>query len=166
METKEKKNKGRNTTGGTTNGTIKERVNRWISRSPRLEKFVDNTGYFIKHPDKFTERVNEIYNQATSRGEYKTLAEFGSKFQAAFRMAKLTLSGEYTGIPKGQLLMELGALVYLISPIDLIPDALPFFGFVDDAALMLWLVRNIADQVDKFEVWEQARGTTSVNPAY
>jgi uncharacterized membrane protein YkvA (DUF1232 family) len=163
METKEKRNKQAKST---TNGTLKDRMGRWIHRSPKLEKFVDNTSYFIKHPDKFTERVNEIYNQATSRGEYKTLAEFGSKFQSAFRMAKLTISGEYTGIPKGQLFAGLAALVYVISPIDLIPDALPFLGFVDDAALLLWLVRNASEQIDRFEQWEQAQGTASVNPAY
>ena len=163
METKEKKNKA---TKSTTNGTIKDKMSRWIHRSPKLEKFVDNTGYFIKHPDKFTERVNEIYNQATSRGEYKTLAEFGAKMQSAYRMTKLTLSGEYTGIPKGQLIMGLAGLVYLISPVDIIPDVLPFFGFVDDAALMLWLVRNAAEQVERFEQWEQAQGTVSANPAY
>lgn len=165
METKEKKNKGKSTTG-TTNGTIKDRMSRWISKSPKLEKFVDNTGYYFKHPDKFTERVNEIYNQATSRGEYKTLAEFGAKLQSGYRMAKLTLSGEYTGIPKGQLIIGLAATAYLLSPVDIIPDSLPFLGFADEFALMLWLVRNAAEQIDKFEKWESAQGAVSANPAY
>jgi uncharacterized membrane protein YkvA (DUF1232 family) len=162
METKEKKSKGK----GANHETIKDRMNRWISKSPKLEKFVDNTSYFIKHPDKFTEKINEIYNQATSKGEYKTLAEFGSKVKSLYRMGRLSISGEYTGVPKGQVVLGFAALIYLISPIDLIPDFLPFIGFVDDAALMLWLIRNAAEEVEKFEQWEQARGIQSVNPAY
>lgn len=159
METKEKKNKGKK-------GTMKDRMSRWVSKSPKLEKFVDNTGYFIKHPDKFTEKVNEVYNQATSRGEYKTLPEFGSKVSSLFRMSKMALNGEYAGVPKAKVILGSLAIVYLLSPIDIIPDALPFLGFVDEAALLLWLVRNAADEVERFEQWEKAQGTQSINPAY
>lgn len=169
METKERRTKQRSA-GTDQNATVKGRVNRWISRSPKLEKFVDNTGYYIKHPEKFTERINEVYNNATSKGEYRTLAEFGTQFQALYRMARLTITGEYTGVPKGQLFLGLFGLVYLISPIDIVPDFLPFIGFADDAAFMLWLIRNAAHEVEKFQAWEQSQqsgaAVGSVNPAY
>lgn len=37
------------------------------------------------------------------------------------------------GKVKGLLLLS---ILYLISPIDLIPDAVPFFGFLDDAVIV------------------------------
>jgi len=33
----------------------------------------------------------------------------------------------------------IGAILYLVSPVDLIPDVLPLIGFADDAALLLAL---------------------------
>lgn len=41
-------------------------------------------------------------------------------------------------------LVVLCALVYLASPIDLIPDFLPVIGQLDDLALVAWTTRYIA----------------------
>lgn len=45
----------------------------------------------------------------------------------AWRHPKLPLAGR---------LMLIGMAIYVISPIDLIPDALPVLGWLDDLALM------------------------------
>ncbi|MBX9853017.1 MAG: DUF1232 domain-containing protein [Cytophagaceae bacterium] len=162
METKERKVKGK----GVQEESFKDRVGKWISKSPKLEKFVDNTGYFIKHPDKFTEKINEIYQKATNTKEGKSLSEFGGKIKSLYRMGKMTFSGEYDGIPKSKVILGFVAFAYLISPIDLLPDFLPFIGFVDDAALMIWFIKEAAEEVEKFEKWEGTHGVKTVNPAY
>lgn len=41
----------------------------------------------------------------------------------------------------------LGALGYFISPIDLIPDAIPFAGFADDYGILLWAVGVMAAHI-------------------
>lgn len=38
--------------------------------------------------------------------------------------------------PSGVKLVMLGALLYFLSPIDFIPDSVPFLGFVDDAVIV------------------------------
>lgn len=45
----------------------------------------------------------------------------------AWRHPKLPLAGR---------LMLIGMVIYVISPIDFIPDALPVLGWLDDLALM------------------------------
>jgi uncharacterized membrane protein YkvA (DUF1232 family) len=40
------------------------------------------------------------------------------------------------GTPKYVRNLMIAALVYLISPIDIIPDAIPVLGFVDDAVIV------------------------------
>lgn len=40
-------------------------------------------------------------------------------------------------VPLGPKLFLLGLLVYLLAPVDLVPDLLPVLGQADDAALLL-----------------------------
>lgn len=163
METKEKKSKNR---PGAQKESVKDRVNKWISQNPKIEKLVDNTGYFIKHPEKFTERANEIFNKATNRQENQTLGDFGNKVKSLFRMTKMALNGQYTAIPKGRVILGLAALAYIVSPVDLFPDFLPFVGFMDDAAMMLWLVKYASEELEKFEQWEKSQNITTATPTY
>ncbi len=44
----------------------------------------------------------------------------------------------------------LAGLVYFISPIDAIPDAIPVVGYLDDAAVVAWILHQLADEVVKY----------------
>ena len=45
--------------------------------------------------------------------------------------------------------MIIGALGYLILPIDLIPDLIPVAGYTDDLAVLLTVVKLVADYTDE-----------------
>jgi uncharacterized membrane protein YkvA (DUF1232 family) len=42
------------------------------------------------------------------------------------------------------------ALLYLISPIDLIPDAIPFLGMVDDVLVAGYALRQVAAELERY----------------
>lgn len=42
----------------------------------------------------------------------------------------------------------IGALGYLISPIDVVPDAIPIAGLADDLAILLYALGKVWSQVD------------------
>jgi len=71
------------------------------------------------------------------------------------RMLKAQLEGTYKVSNKTVALMVLG-LVYFITPIDLIPDFIPGFGYVDDLSVLLVVVKSIQVDIQKFMVWEKA----------
>ena len=48
------------------------------------------------------------------------------------RMVKAYFTGEYKIIPWGSIVKIIAVLIYFISPIDVIPDILPFIGLTDD----------------------------------
>ncbi|MDH3648694.1 MAG: DUF1232 domain-containing protein [Saprospiraceae bacterium] len=50
----------------------------------------------------------------------------------------------------------LGALAYLLAPVDLLPDLSPFFGFTDDLGVLLFGLVSIAAYINK-DIREKAR---------
>jgi uncharacterized membrane protein YkvA (DUF1232 family) len=65
--------------------------------------------------------------------------------------------GEYRGISSQALLSVVAALLYFVSPIDAIPDALLGVGFIDDIAVLGWLLRTWNGELDEFRAWLAAR---------
>lgn len=41
----------------------------------------------------------------------------------------------------------IAALLYLIDPLDAVPDALPLIGFLDDLSVMIAALKVVSDQV-------------------
>lgn len=74
------------------------------------------------------------------------------------RMVRETVRGGYRRLPKRTLVAMVAGLVYFVSPLDLIPDVLPLLGFVDDAAVLFWVVRQVRRDIDEFRAWEREWG--------
>ena len=73
------------------------------------------------------------------------------------RLAQATLSGRYTGTSRGRLATLAAAVLYVVSPVDLVPEAvLPFIGLADDAMVLSWLVSNLMGTTDDFLRWERS----------
>jgi uncharacterized membrane protein YkvA (DUF1232 family) len=84
----------------------------------------------------------------------------GERAGAVPRMVRATLSGDYVGVSKGRLLLMLAAAGYLVSPLDLIPEAvLPIVGLADDALVLSWLATRLVEETEAFLEWE--KGTMS-----
>lgn len=53
---------------------------------------------------------------------------------------------EYSDIPVGTIISIVAALIYLLSPIDLIPDFVPVVGYLDDAAIVFFVLNFGVDK--------------------
>ena len=52
--------------------------------------------------------------------------------------------------------MIIGALGYMISPLDVIPDAIPIAGLSDDLAVLLFVLKKVWTDIDP-EIQQKAR---------
>jgi uncharacterized membrane protein YkvA (DUF1232 family) len=74
------------------------------------------------------------------------------------RLIGHTFSGRYPGLGRGRLAMLGVAVAYLISPVDLVPEAfLAVLGLTDDALVALWLGGAFLAETDRFLDWERAK---------
>ncbi len=62
--------------------------------------------------------------------------------------------GRYQSVPLKTLLVILAAFLYFLNPFDLVPDAIPGAGFMDDLAVITWVYRTVKQQLTEFIKWE------------
>ena len=52
-------------------------------------------------------------------------------------------------------------VLYFLMPIDVIPDVLIGLGFVDDAAVIAWVMNSVGPELGKFRQWETSRAQSA-----
>ncbi|WP_043615706.1 YkvA family protein [Nonomuraea candida] len=86
------------------------------------------------------------YREVTRPGSPKLM----TRVRAIPRMVGAVLRGQYAGLGKGKLtLLGLG-VVYLISPIDVVPDFLMLIGVADDFGVFLWLMGSLLGESGRY----------------
>ena len=83
---------------------------------------------------EFAEKISRIAKRA------------GSKLVYAALILYYTLQSDK--VSKADKAIIIGALGYMISPIDVIPDAIPIAGLTDDLAVLLYVLKKVWTDVD------------------
>jgi uncharacterized membrane protein YkvA (DUF1232 family) len=106
---------------------------------PDLQKYKD-----IFTDQRFTEKISRIAKRA------------GAKLVYAALILYYTLKSDKVSIKDKAII--LGALGYLISPLDVVPDAIPIAGLSDDLAVLIYVLGEVSEDVkqkakDKLYTW-------------
>lgn len=65
---------------------------------------------------------------------------------------------EYIDIPIGSVIAIISALIYVLSPIDIIPDIVPGAGYADDVAIIAICWKLVESDVDEYKLWRVNNG--------
>jgi uncharacterized membrane protein YkvA (DUF1232 family) len=107
-----------------------------------------------------SEATKKLSNTAWTRvaAGKGALADVAEEAKTLIRLVRAYARGDYREIAFDNAVLIAAALVYLVTPIDLIPDLLPG-GFVDDAAVVLFVVSRLAEELAVFREWEKRNGS-------
>lgn len=100
------------------------------------------------------EKVLGNYEDLNEKFKSKTkLKKFYADFILLFNMLKDSISGKYEGL-EWYIIAAIGAaFLYVLSPIDLIPDFIPFAGYIDDATIISICLKYVYDEVETYKKW-------------
>ena len=73
------------------------------------------------------------------------------------RMIREYDRGEYRDISSPKLLIIVAAIIYFVSPFDVIPDWIPVLGHIDDAFVVGLALKSVRGDLDTFMAWETSR---------
>lgn len=106
---------------------------------------------FLKYKDRFSQKgfVDKISRIAKRAG---------AKLVYAALILYYTLESDKVSTKDKAII--LGALGYLISPLDVVPDAIPIGGLADDLAVLIYVLKKVWDEVSD-EVKEKAHNKLS-----
>ena len=102
--------------------------------------------------DNFLQRLEQKINDMPFVGK-----KF-SMIPVMISLVKNYVQGKYTTVPYGTILAVLSALVYFLSPIDIIPDFIPLAGYIDDMAVLGLCMNMVSIDIETYEKWRQVQG--------
>jgi len=96
------------------------------------EKFESFTSYSEDDAQKVMDNQEKIERIAAN----PTLHKYLNDVKLYFQMLGDIFTGKYKKVPFGTIAAIVGTLLYVLSPVDLIPDVIPVVGYLDDAAIL------------------------------
>ncbi|MBZ9629321.1 DUF1232 domain-containing protein [Salegentibacter sp. LM13S] len=93
----------------------------------------------------------EIEDKIANAGALRKYSELG---KLMFGMLKDYRSGVYSNIPWFTIASIVFALLYVLNPLDLVPDFIPGFGYIDDFAILTITLRFIETDLHKYLDWK------------
>ncbi|HUS19640.1 MAG TPA: DUF1232 domain-containing protein [Terriglobales bacterium] len=102
------------------------------------------------------QRSQKLAEDALAKAESNrnALARVWDDVTALVRLIKAWAQGRYRSIPWRSVSLAIAALLYLLSPLDGLPDFIPGLGLLDDVFIVTWVIRAIQKELDKFKMWE------------
>ena len=120
-----------------------------------LEKGYEKAEVILQNEDKVEKLLQRLEKKLQS------IPKIGDKLSHVPVFASLVKSyvkKEYTEVPIGTIVAIVSALIYFVSPIDIIPDAIPGLGHVDDAAVVGACLILVDTDIQEYIKWRDSHG--------
>ena len=96
------------------------------------------------------EKVMENQEKIEAIMQNDTLKKYLEDIKLYFQMLGDIFTGKYKKVPMGTIAAIVGTLLYVLSPIDLIPDFLPG-GYLDDAGIVALCLNFTKQDIEEYK---------------
>lgn len=112
----------------------------------------------IRDPDKVEKMLLDLEKKLAS---FPKLGGTLAYVPTMISLVRSYLRREYTQVSVVSIGVTVLALAYVLAPIDLIPDAIPLVGMLDDAAVVGFCLNTVKGELDQYRAW---RGMPAAEP--
>ena len=112
------------------------------------EKLLDaDVDYILEEEEKLKEKLKDS----------SSLERFTTDIVLFISLVKDYSQGNYRDIPYKTISAIVFGLVYIINPIDIVPDFIPVIGHIDDALIIAFCLKLVEKDLHKYQAWKEAQ---------
>ncbi len=138
-----------------------------ISKTLLFRTLTYRAAGFLGKPLLLFKVAQKALHKADKDSSFKGVAQNAlDSLKQLVRMVTAYASGSYDGISRKNLILVVAAILYFISPLDVIPDVIPVIGFLDDITLIGWVLKTLGEELSKFEEYEQQNSQGLLSLSY
>jgi uncharacterized membrane protein YkvA (DUF1232 family) len=107
--------------------------------------------------------LDALAAKARSRANGTTnsrIRDLSDQIKRLGRLVRAYADGSYRDVNKASVALAVAAILYFVSPIDLVPDAIPGAGLMDDATVFAFVLARLQLELDRFAAWERSQAIT------
>lgn len=129
----------------------------WKTRRVNVRKEVDHLKAEAKAYADDKEKTEHLIHEAfrKAKTDKDRLSDIWDNMTALFRMVRAWARGEYTRTRFKSIILALVLVIYFVNPFDVVPDFIPGFGYLDDAAVLAWTLKSLYSDLQDFIKWEK-----------
>ena len=133
-----------------------------IAKARFFRVYTDRARRVVRDPEAMEELVQHARVKAKGSPNSK-IRELGDRIKLLGRLVRAYANGSYREIGVANIVLIVAAILYFVTPIDLIPDAIPGAGLMDDATVLAFVLAKLEIELDRFSAWEKGRAIDAVS---
>ena len=122
----------------------------------RFDNFLEKAESLVQSPERVQKLTAQAMRKLTQQGS-DGLRQAQSQLQTSISMINAWRTGEYDGISTKTIVSLAAALLYFVVPLDVIPDFILGWGFIDDMAVMGYVYNQVSHEIDDFKTWQAGK---------
>jgi uncharacterized membrane protein YkvA (DUF1232 family) len=122
-------------------------------QSAFFRKAVFEAAEYAKNP----KRLMQLFEEASRKAREVPTGAFFERWayvMAMIRLIRAYYRADYRDISREHFVIIVAAIIYFLTPADVISDWIPLKGFVDDALVVSVALGAVRDDLDAFMAWE------------
>ena len=102
-------------------------------------------------------RLKNLLQSARTKAEgNKQIMEIWDDLKILIELVRDWMKGEYRDLNRSSVIMVIVSLLYLVNPLDLIPDFI-IGGFIDDLAVIAYVIKKISEELNLYKNWKSMK---------
>ncbi len=120
---------------------MKVRALKIFSRLIRVAKV------YAQDPEKINQLLSRVFRLASKKG----LKDARDDIRELCSLVRDCFTHRYNDYELKNLLVVVAGLIYLVTPVDALPDFIPIGGWADDVFIIGWVIDCVSDELTRYK---------------